>query len=157
MGHGLIAAFSAVLLVPASGWILVQDDFESLPVVYNGVYSFTNSGSETVQHSVGGQDTRSQTVYGSAYAGTPVESGPTWTAKFTPLSAGPLVTNWEVHWTVQPGYTWYVNMFYNHEVGDQAWYRSSHGTVARSRSWHIFDRQTSTFTGPGSGGQGGGG
>lgn len=162
MGHGLLAAFSAALLVPSSGWIKTGDEYpdnylDLIRVVYNGVYSFTNTGSSTVEHNVGGQDSRSRTVAGSALEGPPTENGPTWGAKFTPRSDSPLLTNWEVAWIVEPGWTWYLNIKYDHEVGAEQWYRSGTGFAKRTRSWHTFVETTETKIGPGNGGPGGGG
>jgi hypothetical protein len=162
MGHGLSAALFAVSLVTPSGWIKTPEGYphnylEELPVIFNGVYAFKNTGSTTVEHNVGGQHSVPRVVSGSALEGPPATSGPTWGAKFTPLFDENLVTNWEVSWTVEPGWEWFVNMRYDHEVGEETWFRSGTGSAVRNRTWHYFVAMTETFVAPGGGEPGSGG
>ncbi|MGE3127824.1 MAG: hypothetical protein AB7F50_11620 [Fimbriimonadaceae bacterium] len=161
MGHGLGAALLAASIVTPSGWIQTPAGYphnyhEELPVIFNGVYVFKNTGSTTVEHNVGGQHSVPRVVSGSALEGPPATSGPTWGAKFTPLFDEDLVTNWEVSWTVNPGAEHFVNMIYSHEVGTETWWRNGQSAV-RGRSWHTFIEQTTSVIEPGGGGQGGGG
>jgi hypothetical protein len=162
MGHGLGAALLAASIVIPSGWIKTPAGYphnylEELPVVFNGVYAFKNTGSTTVEHNVGGQHSVPRVVSGSALEGPPATSGPTWGAKFTPLFDENLVTTWEVAWTVQPGYEHFLNMHYLHEVGTGTWYKSSVGFAVRNRNWHTFVEHRTTVVGPGQGDPGGGG
>ncbi|MCC6404348.1 MAG: hypothetical protein IT207_10105 [Fimbriimonadaceae bacterium] len=161
MGHGLGAVLLTACLVTPSGWIKTPSGYpynylEALPYIDNSVYSFTNSGTTTVNHQVGGQHQTARKVWGSALEGPPATSGPTWGAKFTPRSDSNLVTNWEVNWDVPAGYTFTVTMEYSHEVGTETWWRNS-VSAARDRSWHTFVKQGHTEVGPGGGEPGGGG
>ncbi|MGE3127822.1 MAG: hypothetical protein AB7F50_12120 [Fimbriimonadaceae bacterium] len=161
MGHGLGAALLAASIVTPSGWIQTPAGYphnylENLLLTYSPVHSKGNPGPGTMNYQASGYHYVAQSISGSSLEGPPTESGPTWNAKFTPLTGTQLQTAWTVDWDVPAGWTYHVIMDYSHEVGTETWFKGATGAV-RHRSWHTFAGQRLGQEGPGGGEPGGGG